>query len=264
MPDIYGDTAIIEAPPNNTTLSRILLSVAKTTMSVTIKPLLMQHFGEQRKTFSGYLAMLLSHSDWLCVKIQNINSGHDHVMTVPTKRSLANYKMECLRTTMWQSQFALLAGEQWWRQTFFNRHARKRAYNQPSLSRWSPSGWHSRSDPLSSRFLHNKSVIILNKGGKSALIFSEDSQLVTLKQRVNWCFTSFSMSWRDLMWMSFNGEFRAWEGNRGIMMREPNGSQTVCVSVTYRHVYSHVKLGVEAEWNSIQSCRKVSEWWLCR
>lgn len=42
----------------------------------------------------------------------------------------------------------------------------RRVYNQPSLSGWSLSGWHTWPGPLSSRFLHNKSVVILNKGGK--------------------------------------------------------------------------------------------------
>lgn len=110
---------------------------------------------------------------------------------------------------MWQSQFDILAGERWWRRAFF--FSWRRASNQPSVSRWSPTSWYSRSDPLSSRLLHNKSVIILNKEGKNGRCTYIWQWLVTLRPRVNWYFTSFSMSWTDLMWMSFNGEFRAWE-----------------------------------------------------
>lgn len=71
-----------------------------------------------------------------------------------------------------KANFDILAGGQWWRKTFLIPRAFKRAYNHPSLSGRSR---HGRSGPLSSRFLHDKSVVILKERGETK-VMSHNSQ----------------------------------------------------------------------------------------
>lgn len=123
-----------------------------------------------------------------------------------------------------------------WRHCFFQ--------SQRSLSWWSTSCWHWWSGPLGSRFLHNKSVVVLKKTKKTKTkgVYNLlgkvlKLQITGLKLRVKmWPYLIFNVLeglYANVVYLRIQSLREIWQGETNVTKQELNGVKKQAVeSVT--------------------------------